>query len=194
MLLVTKDWIPSPFPACWQQAGLYTEEAVMARLLASATRFILLCGLLLVLPAIAAAQPSGEEEDVWMLELPKWGEAIGEEADTRELPTREETIVTDEFQSGKEDMTAAPLLESTSPIPVDGTWTVRDENMRTGDFFTGTFTWDVPFVVEFTITDLAVVTDPHSEVDPNRWTGIRAGDVKGRGGCWFPQLRVGREA
>jgi len=45
------------------------------------------------------------------------------------------------------------------PMPLDGTWVVIDEYMNVGDFFTAVYTWDSPFKVEFTITDLFVVSD-----------------------------------
>ena len=45
------------------------------------------------------------------------------------------------------------------PMPLDGTWVIIDEYMNVGDFFTAEYTWDSPFKVEFTITDLFVVSD-----------------------------------
>jgi len=45
------------------------------------------------------------------------------------------------------------------PMPLDGTWVIIDEVMNVGDFFTAEYTWDSPYKVEFTITDLYVVSD-----------------------------------
>jgi len=45
------------------------------------------------------------------------------------------------------------------PMPLDGTWVRLIEVMAAPDFFTGTYTWNSPLPVEFTITDWAVVTD-----------------------------------
>jgi hypothetical protein len=44
-------------------------------------------------------------------------------------------------------------------MPLDGTWVRLIEPMTTPDFFTGTYTWNSPNPVTFTITDWAVVTD-----------------------------------
>lgn len=45
------------------------------------------------------------------------------------------------------------------PMPLDGTWVIIDEYMNVGDFFTAEYTWNSPYKVEFTITDLAVASD-----------------------------------
>ena len=45
------------------------------------------------------------------------------------------------------------------PMPLDGTWVILDEGMPEGGFFTGVYTWNSPRNVEFTITDLFVVSD-----------------------------------
>jgi len=45
------------------------------------------------------------------------------------------------------------------PMPLDGTWVILDEGMQEGGFFTGVYTWNSPRNVEFTITDLFVVSD-----------------------------------
>jgi len=45
------------------------------------------------------------------------------------------------------------------PMPLDGTWVTIDEVMNVGDFFTAEYTWNSPYKVEFTITDLYVVSD-----------------------------------
>jgi hypothetical protein len=44
-------------------------------------------------------------------------------------------------------------------MPLDGTWVRLIEVMTAPDFFTGTYTWNSPSPVKFTITDWAVVTD-----------------------------------
>jgi hypothetical protein len=46
-----------------------------------------------------------------------------------------------------------------TPMPLNGTWVVLDEFMAPGSFFAGSYTWDSPYNVRFTITDLCVVTD-----------------------------------
>ena len=44
-------------------------------------------------------------------------------------------------------------------MPLDGTWVRLIEAMTAPAFFTGTYTWNSPLPVKFTITDWAVVTD-----------------------------------
>jgi hypothetical protein len=44
-------------------------------------------------------------------------------------------------------------------MPLDGTWVRLIEVMAAPAFFTGTYTWNSPLPVKFTITDWAVVTD-----------------------------------
>jgi hypothetical protein len=44
-------------------------------------------------------------------------------------------------------------------MPLDGTWVRLIEVMTAPAFFTGTYTWNSPLPVKFTITDWAVVTD-----------------------------------
>ena len=44
-------------------------------------------------------------------------------------------------------------------MPLDGTWVRLIEPMTAPAFFTGTYTWNSPIPVTFTITDWAVVTD-----------------------------------
>ncbi len=44
-------------------------------------------------------------------------------------------------------------------MPLDGSWTILDEVMDEGDFFSGPYTWTSAFTVKFTITDLYVVSD-----------------------------------
>jgi hypothetical protein len=51
------------------------------------------------------------------------------------------------------------------PMPLDGTWVIIDEYMNVGDFFTAEYTWDSPYKVEFTITDLYVVSDQFEVYD-----------------------------
>ncbi len=54
---------------------------------------------------------------------------------------------------------AAPLNVSAVPLALDGSWTVLDEVMSDGDFFTGSWSWTSGSSVLFDITDVAVVTD-----------------------------------
>ena len=51
------------------------------------------------------------------------------------------------------------------PMPLDGTWVIIDEYMNVGDFFTAEYTWNSPYNVEFTITDLYVVSDQFEVYD-----------------------------
>ncbi len=51
------------------------------------------------------------------------------------------------------------LFHGNPAMPLDGTWIILDENMTAPSFFTGSWSWDSPNPVEFTITDWAVVTD-----------------------------------
>jgi hypothetical protein len=44
-------------------------------------------------------------------------------------------------------------------MPLDGTWVRLIEVMTAPDFFTGTYTWNSPEPVTFTITDWAAVSD-----------------------------------
>jgi hypothetical protein len=50
-------------------------------------------------------------------------------------------------------------------MPLDGSWVVLDEIMSVGDNFTGPYTWDMPYLVRFTITDLFVVSDQFEVYD-----------------------------
>ncbi len=50
-------------------------------------------------------------------------------------------------------------------MPLDGTWTILDEYMDLGDYFSGPWTWNVAYPVRFTITDLYVVTDRYEVYD-----------------------------
>lgn len=78
---------------------------------------------------------------------------------------------------------AAPA--QASPIALDGSWTILDDIVSTGDFFTGTgsgaptigtatsFDWTSPFKVLFRLTDLYVVGDQYRVFD----NGKKVGDV-----------------
>lgn len=57
------------------------------------------------------------------------------------------------------------MVSAAGAMPLDGTWIVIDEVMAEGDFFTGSWTWDEPYLVRFTITDLFVVTDEFEVYD-----------------------------
>ena len=50
-------------------------------------------------------------------------------------------------------------------MPLDGSWVVLDEVMDPGDYFTGPYTWDAPYLVRFTITDLFVISDQFEVYD-----------------------------
>jgi hypothetical protein len=50
-------------------------------------------------------------------------------------------------------------------MPLDGSWVILDEYMSTGDYFTGPWEWDEPYLVRFTITDLYVVSDQFEVYD-----------------------------
>lgn len=56
-------------------------------------------------------------------------------------------------------------VSAAGAMPLDGTWIIIDEFMDEGDFFTGSWTWDEPYLVRFTITDLFVVTDQFEVYD-----------------------------
>jgi hypothetical protein len=51
------------------------------------------------------------------------------------------------------------MLSAASVLSLDGTWVILDEVMDESDLFSGPWTWDSDSPVEFTITDLYVVTD-----------------------------------
>ena len=50
-------------------------------------------------------------------------------------------------------------------MPLDGSWVILDEVMPEGGYFTGPYTWDEPYLVRFTITDLAVISDQYEVYD-----------------------------
>lgn len=50
-------------------------------------------------------------------------------------------------------------------MPLDGSWTILDEYMDEGDFFSGSWMWTSANPVTFTITDLYVVTDEFEVYD-----------------------------
>jgi hypothetical protein len=52
-----------------------------------------------------------------------------------------------------------PISADEAPLPLDGTWTVLDEFMSVGDFFSGPWSYTSPLPIMFTITDLFVVSD-----------------------------------
>ena len=56
-------------------------------------------------------------------------------------------------------------VSAAGAMPLDGTWIIIAEYMNEGDFFTGSWTWDEPYLVRFTITDLFVVTDEFEVYD-----------------------------
>ena len=56
-------------------------------------------------------------------------------------------------------------VSAAGAMPLDGTWIIIAEYMDEGDFFTGSWTWDEPYLVRFTITDLFVVTDEFEVYD-----------------------------
>ncbi len=58
---------------------------------------------------------------------------------------------------------AAPALAV--PMPLDGSWTVLDEFMPVGGFFSNSYDWVSPDNVAFTITDLFVVSDAFNVFD-----------------------------
>lgn len=60
---------------------------------------------------------------------------------------------------------SAPTASIPTPMPLDGTWIVLDENMLEGDFFSGTWTWDSADPVTLTVTDLFVVSDQFEVYD-----------------------------
>lgn len=65
-------------------------------------------------------------------------------------------------------LNGTPVPGPANPVmPLDGTWIRLIEAMNPGDFFTGTYTWNSPLPVEFTITDWAVVTDRFEVYDSN---------------------------
>ncbi len=54
---------------------------------------------------------------------------------------------------------AAPMNVSAVPLALDGSWTVLQETMKSGDFFTGSWSWSSSRSVRLDITDLYVITD-----------------------------------
>ena len=65
--------------------------------------------------------------------------------------------VADETQSPS---ASEGMMSATAVMSLDGTWVIIDEGgMTVPQFFTGFWTWDSDLPVEFTITDLYVVTD-----------------------------------
>ena len=54
---------------------------------------------------------------------------------------------------------------SAGPLALDDTWVILDENMSTGDFFSGQWDWTSGSAVKFTITDLYVVSDQFEVYD-----------------------------
>ena len=52
-----------------------------------------------------------------------------------------------------------------STLSLDNTWVVLDQDMATGDFFSGFWTWSSPSMVRFVITDLFVVSDQFNVFD-----------------------------
>ena len=72
--------------------------------------------------------------------------------------------ITSSATVANETQSKLPLEEVVSitaaiPMPLDGTWVILDEIMTAPAFFSGPWTWDSDLPVEFTITDLYVVTD-----------------------------------
>jgi hypothetical protein len=60
---------------------------------------------------------------------------------------------------------ASALGLSADILPLNNTWTVLDQTMSTGDFFSGVWTWSSSNPVDFVITDLLVVGDQFNVYD-----------------------------
>jgi len=56
-------------------------------------------------------------------------------------------------------------VSAATAMPLDGSWVVLDEYMDPGDYFSGPWEWDMPYLVRFTITDLYVVSDQFEVYD-----------------------------
>jgi hypothetical protein len=56
-------------------------------------------------------------------------------------------------------------VSAATAMPLDGSWVVLDEYMDPGDYFSGPWEWDMPYLVRFTITDLFVVSDQFEVYD-----------------------------
>ena len=78
------------------------------------------------------------------------------------------------------------FLSAASVLSLDGTWVILDEVMDEGDLFSGPWTWDSDLPIEFTITDLYVVTDRFKVYDGGSFVietpNIPDWDVLGLGG------------
>jgi hypothetical protein len=57
------------------------------------------------------------------------------------------------------------VVSAAGAMPLDGSWVVLDEYMDPGDYFSGPWEWDMPYLVRFTITDLFVVSDQFKVYD-----------------------------
>ena len=67
-------------------------------------------------------------------------------------------------QTGEAKVTVASI-GILAAMPLDGSWTILDEHMDEGDFFSGSWMWTSANPVTFTITDLYVVTDEFEVYD-----------------------------
>jgi len=78
------------------------------------------------------------------------------------------------------------FLSAASVLSLDGTWVILDEVMDEGDLFSGPWTWDSDLPIEYTITDLYVVTDRFKVYDGGSFVietpNIPDWDVLGFGG------------
>ena len=57
------------------------------------------------------------------------------------------------------------IVSAAGAMPLDGSWVYLDEYMDPSDFFTGSWDWDEPYLVRFTITDYFVVSDQFEVYD-----------------------------